>query len=205
MNTEQEFYLYVLIDAAHEKFKVGITEHINARPIKVTRDFGPTDKHNSFYIQGTKQDMVDLERTILFMFKRWFYEVDDKYPGYSEWLYYGCLDLVKDEIDTINRPFTYGINKIETRCSQKKSQLAKYLFKEYRYRILKLLSDKTGELYANEIIRHVDGGVGGTQRELCMMVESGVVIKRRCGNRTMYKLNQDCDIYEELISIMAKI
>ncbi len=79
------------------------------------------------------------------------------------------------------------------------------LFGKVRSSVLALLfchSDRS--FYLREIIRHVGAGQGAVQRELDLLLKSGLVTRRRVGNQVHYQANNEASIFRELKSLMTK-
>jgi predicted nucleotidyltransferase len=83
--------------------------------------------------------------------------------------------------------------------------LADALFSKIQQRVLGLLfvnADRS--FYTNEIMRFVDSGIGGVQRELEKLTASGLVTVKKIGNQKHYQASRDAPIFEELRGIMLK-
>ena len=85
------------------------------------------------------------------------------------------------------------------------SQLAAALFTKTQKQVLGLLySQPHRSYYTNEILRSTGMGVATIKRELDRMVAAGVLTLRLQGNQRHYQANPNCQIYQELLSIVRK-
>jgi predicted nucleotidyltransferase len=86
-----------------------------------------------------------------------------------------------------------------------RGQVQDWLFPRARRAILTLLmmdSDKRWHL--REVVRRADCAVGTVRRELKGLVECGIAVESRDGNRTYYQANPQCPVYPELAGIIRK-
>jgi len=83
--------------------------------------------------------------------------------------------------------------------------LADLLFGAYRRDVLGLLLLHPGESYhVREIARMTDRPANTLYRELAMLAEAGLLLRRAQGNQVHYQANPDSPIYEELRGILKK-
>lgn len=61
-----------------------------------------------------------------------------------------------------------------------------------------------GSYYVREIVRAVDVGQGGVQRELNNLTAAGIIERERRGRQVHYSANTRCPVYEELRSLIVK-
>jgi predicted nucleotidyltransferase len=86
-----------------------------------------------------------------------------------------------------------------------KGQVQDWLLPRVRRAVLTLLMmnpDKRWHL--REVGRKAGCAVGTVRRELKGLVECGVVVESRDGNRTYYQANRECPVYPELASLIRK-
>jgi len=84
--------------------------------------------------------------------------------------------------------------------------LSETLFSKSQRGVLGLLFGNPGRsFYANEIVRHVDAGIGSVQRELERLAASGLLTVKRIGNQKHYQANRRSPIFAELEGIVQKI
>ncbi len=84
-------------------------------------------------------------------------------------------------------------------------QVQDWLFPRVRRAVLTLLMmDPDKRWHLREVVRRVDCAVGTVRRELKGLVDSGIVIESRDGNRTYYQANLRCPIYAELAGLIRK-
>jgi predicted nucleotidyltransferase len=83
--------------------------------------------------------------------------------------------------------------------------LANLLFGAYRRDVLGLLLLHPGESYHVRAIARMTGRPANTlYRELAMLAEAGLLVRRAQGNQVHYQANPDSPIYEELRGILKK-
>jgi predicted nucleotidyltransferase len=83
--------------------------------------------------------------------------------------------------------------------------LAHLLFGAYRRDVLGLLLLHPGESYHVREIARITGRPANTlYRELAMLAEAGLLVRRAQGNQVHYQANPDSPIYEELRGILKK-
>ncbi|MDB6141826.1 MAG: polymerase subunit beta [Pseudomonas sp.] len=83
--------------------------------------------------------------------------------------------------------------------------LSTFLFSDYRQKVLALLLLNPNDSYhQREIARLTDTLSGTLSRELTKMVDVGLLHKMPVGNQMHYTANQQCPIFEELVSILRK-
>ncbi len=85
------------------------------------------------------------------------------------------------------------------------SSLADALFSKVQQRVLGLLFVNVDRsFYTNEIMRFVESGNGGVQRELEKLAAFGLVTVKKIGNQKHYQACRTAPIFEELRSILVK-
>lgn len=83
--------------------------------------------------------------------------------------------------------------------------LSDLLFGAYRRDVLGLLLLRPGESYhVREIARMTGRPANTLYRELAMLAEAGLLVRRAQGNQVHYQANPDSPIYEELRGILKK-
>lgn len=82
---------------------------------------------------------------------------------------------------------------------------AEILFSSYRRQVLALLLLRPDEtFYVREISRMTGVPAGSLHRELKLLSEAGLLLRRRVGNQVRYQANRDCPIFPELAGIFRK-
>lgn len=210
-----ETTLYILVTKDHQKFKIGLTMDLPSRADTLTRDWGELDLEESYCVTDSPQHIAQLERLLHFVFKKWNSTEDKSLAGYTEWFAIECLPQVIEEIKRIDsiqgasRNLKKGLlppNSRAARSSIKTSQIANVLFKEYRYRTLRLLFlNPTTSYHVREIARITQVSPGSLHRELRYLADADLIIKTLIGNQVQYKVNTDCSIFDELLGIFQKI
>jgi len=67
-----------------------------------------------------------------------------------------------------------------------------------------LLTRSDEEFYLRQIVAEARTGLGGTQRELAALVNSGIIERREKGKRVFYQANDKSPIFKELRSLLTK-
>ncbi|MDO8837392.1 MAG: transcriptional regulator [Parvibaculum sp.] len=79
------------------------------------------------------------------------------------------------------------------------------LFASTRQRVLGLLfGNPNRSFYTSEIVRHVQSGTGGVERELSRFLRSGLVSVSKIGNQKHYQANPASPVFEELRGLVLK-
>lgn len=84
-------------------------------------------------------------------------------------------------------------------------QVQDWLFPRVRRAVLTLLMmDPDKRWHLREVVRRADCAVGTVRRELKGLVDCGIAIESRDGNRTYYQANSQCPVYVELAGLIRK-
>jgi predicted nucleotidyltransferase len=84
-------------------------------------------------------------------------------------------------------------------------QPVELLFGAYRRRVLSLLLLRADEsFYVREIGRLTGVPAGPLHRELKVLTEAGLLVRRASGNQVLYQASRDSPIFEELAGIFRK-
>jgi len=67
-----------------------------------------------------------------------------------------------------------------------------------------LLPQPDQEFYLRELVRKSGLGQGSVQQELASLTKSGLILRRKDGNRVYYRANTAAPIYSELKALMLK-
>ncbi len=79
------------------------------------------------------------------------------------------------------------------------------IFPKARQRLLGLLLPRPyQEFYLRELVRKSGMGQGSVQQELSSLAKSGLILRRKDGNRVYYRANTAAPIYNELKALMLK-
>ncbi len=66
------------------------------------------------------------------------------------------------------------------------------------------MMDPDKRWHLREIVRRADCAVGTVRRELKGLVDCGIAVESRDGNRTYYQANVQCPVYPELAGLIRK-
>jgi predicted nucleotidyltransferase len=84
-------------------------------------------------------------------------------------------------------------------------QVQDWLFPRVRRAVLTLLMRDPGKRWhLREVVRRADCAIGTVRRELKGLVDCGIVVENRDGNRTYYQANSQCPVYAELTGLIRK-
>lgn len=85
-------------------------------------------------------------------------------------------------------------------------RLTNLLFKDYRRKVLSLLLLHPEEKYHVRAIARLTNTVAGTlHKELSRLADAELLLKQKVGNQTFYRANVDCDIFEDLASLLKTL
>jgi predicted nucleotidyltransferase len=85
------------------------------------------------------------------------------------------------------------------------TQVVDLMFGVYRRKLLALLLLRPGEgFHVRELSRMAGISAGSIHRELKIMFEAGLLLRKKIGNQVHYEANRACPIFEELASIFRK-
>lgn len=91
------------------------------------------------------------------------------------------------------------------RTTVRRRHFVDVLFGAYRRNILALLLLQPDEsFYVREIARLTDTPAGSLHRELKLLSDAGILLRRTVGNHVRYQANRECPIYEELAAVFRK-
>jgi len=207
-------HLYLLVDKAHRKFKIGFTVDVADRIKVLARDWGEVDLPSSYELVGTAPDIAAFEKTLHFIFRSWRLNTSSHHPGFREWFGIACLEDVVQEIESVsrhqqsNRKLRKGI-EVETRERFRATRspcAAKVLFPEYRWLVLKLFFQSPGESHhVREVARLTHTVPGTVNRELKTLAAAGLLRSEHTGNHLRYAANQDFNAFEEIRRIVTKL
>jgi predicted nucleotidyltransferase len=86
-----------------------------------------------------------------------------------------------------------------------KANLAEALFSTYRRRVLAmLLLHPERSYYVRELARLTDVPPGSLHRELRLLTDAGLLMRKPAGNQVLYRANRDCPVFEELAGFFRK-
>lgn len=89
--------------------------------------------------------------------------------------------------------------------TMRKSGLIDALFPQARRQILStLLLDAQRAWYLSDLAQHVGTTPSSLQRELFSLVQVGILLKTKDGNRTYYQADSDCPVFPELRGLLLK-
>lgn len=87
----------------------------------------------------------------------------------------------------------------------RKTGIADALFTKTRQLILStLMLDADRAWYLSDLAQHAKTTPSSLQRELGSLVEAGILVRTRDGNRTYYQADKECPVYPELRGLLLK-
>jgi hypothetical protein len=84
--------LYLFVNKNKTEFKIGITDDIEERYLRLTSVWGDIDIKYSCMLIGDRKEVVGLEKTLHFLLDRWRVEKPKKLDGHKEWFSIECFD-----------------------------------------------------------------------------------------------------------------
>lgn len=207
--------LYLLVDRARTKFKIGITVDVRDRALTLSRMGDTFDLDASYEVADDPLSITRLEKVLHYIFRAWNVKPASPTPGFTEWFDIVCLPEVLLEIERIGkyqnvaRTLKRGVS-IRRRDGGEsvphRTSLASLLFPEYRYRVLKLLFSAPDDTHhVREIARMTSTVAGTVNKELKALERAGLLQAKRAGNHVMYCANRSSAIFRELRDLIAKV
>lgn len=92
-------FLYFLVKQESTEFKIGITDDIEERYLRLTSVWGEMDLAASRILEGERREVVELERMLHFLLKRWHLKKPVKLEGHSEWFAMECFTAAIEILD----------------------------------------------------------------------------------------------------------
>lgn len=84
-------------------------------------------------------------------------------------------------------------------------RLSSTLFGKTRRALLALLLTRSDEeFYLRQMVKEAQTSLGATQRELAILVSSGIIERREKGKKIFYQANKKSPIFKELRSLLTK-
>ncbi len=125
--------LYLLVKEDKTSFKIGITNNIEARYLRLSSIWGEIDLDSSCTISGSRHEVSGLERTLHYLLDNWRIAHQDKAEGYSEWFSMDCFDKAVEFIHSViplkrgslDNKITYGI-KIDKEIKRSSQEFTKH-------------------------------------------------------------------------------
>ena len=85
-------YLYLLVNDKNTEFKIGVTDDITERYLKLSFVWGEFELPESYVFMGTRDEVERLEKTLHFMLENWRIEKVEKLDGRREWFSMKCFE-----------------------------------------------------------------------------------------------------------------
>ena len=84
--------LYLFVTEQKTSFKIGITDNITDRYMRIKSLWGELDLDASCMVLGDRREVSGLEKTLHFLLDKWRVEHSLKVEGHSEWFAMECFD-----------------------------------------------------------------------------------------------------------------
>ena len=84
--------LYLFVTEQKTSFKIGITDNITDRYMRIKSLWGELDLAASCMVLGDRREVSGLEKTLHFLLDKWRVEHSVKVEGHSEWFAMECFD-----------------------------------------------------------------------------------------------------------------
>ena len=85
-------FLYFFVNRDKTEFKIGITEDIEERYLRLTSLWGEIDLAASCMLAGSRREVAGLERTLHFLLENWRMEKPCRLEGRREWFSMACFE-----------------------------------------------------------------------------------------------------------------
>lgn len=132
MNETMKSTLYLFVKEQKTEFKIGITNNIKDRYLRLKSVWGDIDLASSCMILGDRRDVSGLEKTLHFLLDKWRMDHSRNLEGHSEWFSMDCFDKAIEIItsatklrglksdDPIIRGITVNLHKKHEKISRTK-------------------------------------------------------------------------------------
>ena len=90
--------LYLFVKEQKTEFKIGITNDIEERYLRLTSIWGDIDLAASCMLIGDRREIAGFEKTLHFLLERWRVEKPPKLDGHKEWFSMECFDKAMEII-----------------------------------------------------------------------------------------------------------
>ena len=119
--------LYLFVTEQKTSFKIGITDNITDRYMRIKSLWGELDLAASCMVLGDRREVSGLEKTLHFLLDKWRIEHSLKVEGHSEWFAMECFDKAIEIIRsaatlrdfTLDNKFILGIPVTDYKKSSK--------------------------------------------------------------------------------------
>ena len=113
--------LYLFVTEQKTSFKIGITDNITDRYMRIKSLWGELDLSASCMVLGDRREVSGLEKTLHFLLDKWRIGHSLKVEGHSEWFAMECFDKAIEIIRsaatlrdfTLDNKFILGIPVID--------------------------------------------------------------------------------------------
>jgi hypothetical protein len=95
--------LYLLVTERKTAFKIGITDNIENRYMRLRSVWGEFDLASSCMISGGKHEVYGIEKTLHFLLEKWRIDPSLKATGHSEWFSIECFDKAIEIINSATK------------------------------------------------------------------------------------------------------
>lgn len=100
--------LYMFVKEEKTEFKIGITDNIEDRYLRLKSVWGDIDLAASCMLRGDRSEVSGLEKTLHFLLNRWQIKKPQNLEGHSEWFSMECFDMA---IEIITAAATFRESK----------------------------------------------------------------------------------------------
>ncbi len=95
--------LYLFVNEPKTEFKIGITDKIEDRYLRLSSVWGSIDLTASCTVFGSRREVCGLEKTLHFLLGKWKVEKPSNLDGNSEWFLMDCFDKAIEIIKTASK------------------------------------------------------------------------------------------------------
>ena len=127
--------LYLFVNEPQTEFKIGVTDKIEDRYLRLSSVWGNIDLTASCAVFASRREVCGLEKTLHFLLGKWKVEKPSNLDGNSEWFLMDCFDKAIEIIKIASKlrgeksssDIFYGIDipKVRERISDRKPKIVK--------------------------------------------------------------------------------
>lgn len=130
-NKKMTNVLYLFVKKQKTEFKIGITDDIEERYLRLTSIWGDIDLAASCMLIGDRREIAGFEKTLHFLLERWRVEKPPKLDGHQEWFSMECFDKAMEIIASaamlrnfsLDEKLIHGISIANYRNREKKIRI----------------------------------------------------------------------------------
>lgn len=103
-------FLYFLVNNERTEFKIGVTDNIEERYLRLASIWGDMNLMESRMLIGSRREVIGLEKSLHFLLQEWRIEKPRKVDGYTEWFSMDCFDKAMEIIEFAAKIYNLNLN-----------------------------------------------------------------------------------------------